>query len=353
MKSLREAELGNTLKDKFTFDFSAPESSTIDVKKLKKFLQKDKNPTLIFYGGEPLLEKEKIMQIMDEISVPFRMQTNGKLLNTLPPKYLNRMGRILVSIDGNKARTDKNKGKGTYDSVMDNLELIQEQGYKGEIVARMTISPDSGSDIYEQVLHLLSTGFTSVHWQIDAGFYKFDYNKEKFEKFVEEYNKGITKLINYWVNDIKEKGRVLKLYPFLGIVHSLLNNEKVKLRCGAGHGGYAITTDRKIIACPIMSSIVDFEAGDLNSKPEELTKFDVGGDCLKCSYKDLCGGRCLYSNKAELWPKEGNELICKTIKHLIDELKNKLPEIQKLINDGTIMLQDFNYEKYFGPEIIP
>lgn len=347
-KSLEEFD--NGLEKKFKFDFTSPETFQIDIKKLKKFLLKDPEPVLIFYGGEPLLELDKIKRIMDEIHIPMRMQTNGKLLDKVPIKYLNRITRMLISIDGDKERTDYNRGEGTFDKVIKNIELIRKNGYKGELVARMTLS--EFPDIYEQVLNLSKLPFDSVHWQIDAGFFKFDYNKEKFEKFVKEYNESITKLITYWVRKM-EKGEVLKIYPFVAIIASLLNNEKVKLRCGAGYAGYAISTDGKVVACPIMNCIEDFKAGTVDSDPNELKKFDIGGKCLECDYLDLCGGRCLYWNKAELWPKEGDELICKTIKHLIDELKRNLPKIHKLIDNKIISKKQFNYEKYFGPEIIP
>jgi len=134
---------------------------------------------------------------------------------------------------------------------------------------------------------------------------------------------------------------------------SLLKKEATSLRCGAGYAGYAISTDGKLVACPIMNCIEDFKAGDLDSDPKKLKKFDVSGKCIHCNYKDLCGGRCLYWNKAELWPEQGNDLICNTIKHLIDELKRNLPEIQSLIKQKIISKKQFNYEKYFGPEIIP
>lgn len=341
-------EFGEKLKKKFKFDFSSPAKSQVDVKKLKEFLEKDKEAVLIFYGGEPLIEIEKMKEIMDNINVPFRMQTNGKLLDQLPIQYLNRIGKILVSLDGNKDRTDENRGEGTYDKVMDNVKKMKQEGYKGEIVARMTIC---FSDVCEQVLHLVESGFSSVHWQLDAGFYESDYTKE-FGKFAKMYNNSIEKLINDWINYMEE-GKVIRLYPFIAIVDSLLKNEKTKLRCGAGQTGYAIATDGKIVACPIMNCIKDFEAGDLESNPEELKKFDVGGICKGCNYLDLCGGRCLYSNKAELWPKEGQEAICNTVKFYIDKLKERLPEIKKLIQEGIIKKEDFEYEKYFGPEIIP
>jgi uncharacterized protein len=341
-------EFDNKLKERFKFDFSSPENSQVDVSKLKKFLEKDKNAVLVFYGGEPLLQIEKIKEIIDNIDVPFRMQTNGLNLDKLPIQYLKKITKILVSLDGNKDRTDENRGEGTYDKVMSNIKKMKEEGYEGEIIARMTIE---FSDVYDQVLNLVETGFSSVHWQLDAGFYENDYTKD-FNKFAKLYNQSIGRLIDDWLGYMEE-GKVIRLYPFIAIVDSLLKDEKTKLRCGAGHAGYAITTDGKVVACPIMNCIKDFEAGNLESDPEDLKKFEVEGICEGCDHKDLCGGRCLYSNKAGLWPKEGMEAICKTIKFYIDRLKEKMPEIQRMIDEGLIKKEDFEYEKYFGPEIIP
>lgn len=386
-KSMKEFD--NGLDKRFKFDFSAPEISQVDPGKLKAFLQKDKNPVLIFYGGEPLLQIEKIKEIVDTLkdtNAKFRMQTNAKLLHLLPAKYLNKIDKILVSLDGTKERTDFNRGKGTYDLVMKNLESAKKAGYNGELIARMTIS--QFPDLYEQVQSLIKSGFTSIHWQLDAGFFKFDYiennlkpkyldsgscntatcflypknptnnqedffdDKKKFSKFVEEYNKSVSKLIEFWLADMKTSRRVLKIYPFVAIIDSLLKSEKTRLRCGAGHEGYAITTDGKIVACPIMNNIVDFEAGDLDTQPSKLKKFDIS-ECSQCDSVDLCGGRCLYWRKAKLWPQEGDDLICRTIKFYINKLKEKMPEINELIKKGIIKKEDFEYEKYFGPEIIP
>jgi len=339
------------IEQKVTLDLSAPESSEIDLNQLKNFISKDKNPIIIFYGGEPLLEINKIKQIIDSIEVPYRMQTNGKLLDKLPIKYLNKIGKILVSIDGDGERTDYNRGKGTYDLIMENISLIKEKGYSGEIIARMTLGIES-PDVFEQVLHLIDVGFSSIHWQIDAGFYSYDYDKEKFSHFVKEYNSSITRLIDFWMFQMQNQ-KVLRIYPFVGIVDSLLKGEKTFLRCGAGHSGYAIRTDGKLVACPIMTWIEDFISGDLDSDPKELKKFSILGRCNNCEINYICGGRCLYWNYLRLWPEEGNELICKTIKHLVIEIKNKIPGIQGLIEKNIISHKDFEYEKYFGPEIIP
>ena len=344
------AEFDNGLDKKFKFDFNEPCVSKVDVPKLKEFLDKDKEAVLVFYGGEPLLQIDKIKEIMDNIDVPFRMQTNGILLDKLDSHYLNRIDKILISLDGNEEVTDKYRGKGTYSKIMSNIEKIKQNDYKGELIARMTVAQDN-PDIYKNVTDLVNAGFTSVHWQLDVGFYKEDYKKEKISKFFEEYNKSISKLVDYWIEGM-ESGDVLKFYPFLAIADSILKEEPTKLRCGAGHSGYAISTSGKVVACPIMNNIESFKAGNLETNPSDLKKFEMS-ECDECDYLGLCGGRCMYWRKAGLWPEEGDKMICDSIKHYIKEIQLSMPYILDAITEDKISQSDFDYEKYFGPEIIP
>lgn len=352
-KSMNEFE--NGLEKKWKFDFHSPCNSEVSVEKLKKLLKK--GDTLIFYGGEPLVNFPKMKEIMNafDSGIKFCMQTNGKLLNEIPFEYLNKLDKMLVSIDGSKQRTDYNKGEGTYDLLIKNIKELREKGYEGEIVARMVISPEF-NDVYDQITYLtglIEKGlFNSIHWQIDAGFYKNDFNLKKFTEFTREYNKDIEKLIDFWINYMKDKKTVLRLYPFIGILNRLMNWDiETRMMCGSGYANYTITTDGKIAACPIMNNVKDFYAGDIDS--EKLAEFSPEEPCNYCNYMNICGGRCLYWNKAKLWPKEGDKLICKTIIFLIEKIKEKIPEIEKLLDEGIISKKDFGYEKYFGPEIIP
>ena len=41
-------------------------------------------------------------------------------------------------------------------------------------------------------------------------------------------------------------GKVLKIYPFLGIFDSLYYKTKTKLRCGSGYANYTINTNGNI-----------------------------------------------------------------------------------------------------------
>ena len=206
------------------------------------------------------MNKGKIVEIMDAIpEAKYYMQTNGKLLHELPSEYMNRFSKILISIDGDKERTDFNRGKGTYDLVLKNLDLIRKNGFKREVVARMTISFSDGfTDLLKQVKHLFEIGFDSVHWQLDMGFYESDYDKKQVDDFIKKYNEEVSKLVEFWIENMKQ-GKVLKIYPFLGLFDSLYHKTKTKLRCGSGYANYTITTNGKIVTCPIMNCIKDFE----------------------------------------------------------------------------------------------
>lgn len=345
-------DFGNDLDDSFKFDFLMPLKITYKVEDIKNFIGKSKKlHTLTFYGGEPLMDIEKIKEIMDLVKARYMLQTNGLLLDKLPKEYVNRFELMLVSLDGDKKITDFNRGKGTYDKVVGNIHLIRKNGFRGELIARMVI--DEHSDLVKDVKHLFSMGLDAVHWQLDAGFYKNDYAKRNFREFSKKYNDAVTELADYWIEEMK-KGKVLRIYPFLGIFRTLYYNRKEKLRCGSGFVNYTIATNGKISVCPIMHDATAFQVGDIwHSNPDKLKEISVGEPCTDCDILDLCGGRCLYANQAKLWPKEGEKLICDTIRHLIQTIRERLPSIREMIKNKAISEKDFDYEEYSGPEIIP
>jgi radical SAM protein with 4Fe4S-binding SPASM domain len=217
----------------------------------------------------------------------------------------------------------------------------------------MTVAQDN-PEISKNIRDILKINlFDSIHWQLDAGFYKNDFIEKNTLEFFKKYNISITELVQFWINEIK-KGKVIKLYPFIGIASRLLGIDKeIKMMCGAGHSGYAITTSGRVVACPIMNNIKDFECGSLDTIPNNLKKIQVISPCTTCNEYAFCGGRCLYSNHAKLWGSKGEKAICNATKHLIREIRNYLPEIELAIKQRKISIKDFRYEKYFGPEIIP
>ncbi|WNY24888.1 TIGR04084 family radical SAM/SPASM domain-containing protein [Methanolapillus millepedarum] len=346
--------------DGISVDYDVPEQIHYETKALADFISKDSEAVVIFYGGEPLLEIEKMIEMMDTLPAKmFLLHTNGTRLDLVPSEYLKRLHTISISIDGNRTLTDYYRGAGVYDTIAQNANIARENGFSGEIIARMTVQEET--DIYESVMHLLSNpdfSFDSVHWQLNALFWRNDYKtrKESFRKWLDEsYNPGIQRLITAWVNTMRTDGIVLQMYPFVGIMISLLLNKKTHLRCGAGWTEYNVQTDGKLSPCPVMSGMSDFYSGDIfHENPNRLRVIHVSGLCKNCDLLDICGGRCLYANATMKWGIEGFTDVCGTIRFLIGELQKVKPEVEKMIEDGKINIDDFsNHIEYNSCEIIP
>jgi len=345
--------------DDLEVDYNLPRKANYDVADLDCFVRKDPDCVLTFYGGEPLMHMHKLRQIMDVVTPKmYMMQTNGLLLDKLEPKYINRLNTLLVSIDGDEALTDYYRGKGTYRRVIENLKLIKTNGFSGELIARMTVMEQT--DIERQVKYLLQNddlAFTSVHWQLNAGFWGNDYQRRNFKQWTQtSYIPGVDALVRRWVDHMEQTGVVLKLYPILGIANSLLNAEtNALMRCGSGWINYSIQMDGQIIPCPTMWGMKAYYAGHIkDADPLKLPKlFVTNKPCSDCKILGLCGGRCLYTNIVKRWPDEAYRDVCHTVEKLVESVQNQTPRINQLIQSGRLRLGDFDYLKYNGAEIIP
>jgi uncharacterized protein len=342
----------------FDVEYALPRKANYDPALLTKFCSEDPECVLTFYGGEPLVCTNEIKQIMDSAKPRhFMIQTNGLLLDKLEPEYVNRFHTILISIDGDEALTDYYRGVGTFRKVMDNVKLIVENGFRGELIARMTVMENT--DIYEQVTWLVDNNehsFSSVHWQLNAGFWANDYARRNFKSWSEDsYVPGLERLARFWVDHMEKEHAVLRLYPLLGIANSLLFGEKESLlRCGGGWVNYAIQTDGYIIPCPAMWGMKNYYLGHIsNAHPLKLKKTFVEAPCTECDVLNVCGGRCLYANITKRWSSEAYATVCSTIRGLINAVESELPRIEQLIRAGKVSLNDFEFIKYNGCEIIP
>jgi len=339
-------------------DYDIPTDISYDISHLKTFSNKERIENLIFYGGEPLLRLDKVREIMNNVPADkYMIQTNGLLIQQLEPEYLRRLHTILVSIDGDEALTDANRGKGVYKKAVNNIRAIRAKGFLGEIIARMTVEPET--EIDKQVWHLLlkEDVFDAVHWQLDAQFWRNDYEPSKFASWVNlSYKPRLANLIEEWVATMEEKGKVQRIYPFLGITESLLTGQSTKIRCGAGWMQFNIQTDGAITPCPAMSGMKDYYCGRIDvTSPQELRlrTTELGEPCTTCKTLNLCGGRCLYANITKLWGDEGFKIVCKTAKTLTSEINSVLPRIRNLIESKQVSRNDFEYTRFNSCEIIP
>ncbi len=335
-----------------------PKELQYQISDLRSFLSKDEAPVVEFYGGEPLLRIEKMKNIMDTIPGRFVIQTNGIFLDKIEPEYLKKFNSILVSIDGSKEVTDFNRSNGVYDNIIRNIRLIRERGFRGDLIARMTVP--QGTDVYSNVRHLAGIEeFDHVHWQL--GFEMFwesglDDDME-LEEWIRSYNSGISSLVEWWVREMELTGCVPGIVPFIGVMKSLLSGKQSHLRCGSGIDFFSVMPDGRISACPVS---IDFDFSIIgsifNDAPHSLcNKACVGEPCVSCDIFNICGGRCLFVNRSQdMLRRKGYEQICLTVRHLVHELEYVAPQVRELIRSRVIRADEFEYPEFNnGCEIIP
>ncbi len=323
-----------------------------DVEALARLVDQDPDAVVAFYGGEPLLRIPLIKEMMGRLSARrFVLQTNGLLLRLLPEACLRRFDAILVSLDGRPGTTDANRGPGVHRRAMENVGAIRPR-FRGDLIARMTASQET--DIHDDVLHLLGEGFDHVHWQLNA-VWAPDGSWKDFQGWVKDsYNPGVTRLARWWLGEL-ETGVVPGIVPFLGVMRRLLFGG-TGLPCGAGRDAFAVTTDGVVLACPIGPDYDWNRIGRLGEVTPEGLRDRVGlvEPCLSCDVTDLCGGRCLFANREGRWAQEQFDLVCQTVRHLVEEMKGLEPRVRELLAAGAVTREQLDYPSFNNTtEIIP
>jgi putative peptide-modifying radical SAM enzyme len=334
-----------------------PLDPTYTSEDLGRFISGDPEPVIGFYGGEPTLALGLMEEVMNNIPAKaFTLQTNGTHLTEINDEHLHMLHSILVSIDGGKEVTDHNRGVGAYERVLRNVSDIRSRGYEGDLVARMAYS-DSG-DIYRDVSHLIQLddpSFDHVHWQLDV-FWSDLEQRPRVEEWLNTYDRGVKRLIQDFHASLKG-GVVHGIVPFIPVLKSLLTGEPAPhIRCGAGATSFAIMTDGRIEACPIMPELGFNHVSNLGrgNPQEQEGSIDIGSPCKECDTLWVCGGRCLFANMTKFWGDAMFDRVCDTTKSMIRELEGITESVKALIEGGVLSIDDFDYpEINNGCEIIP
>jgi uncharacterized protein len=325
-----------------------PQDTTFNVDTLVRFLNRDPHLSIWFFGGEPLLRVDLIEELLTRLTPEHVMlQTNGLLLDRLSAAALEKLDVIAVSLDGPPDVTDRGRGAGTYAAALKQARLLFARGFAGDLDVRLTVSP--GDEVRRSVEHFLNDcdlPFHAIHWQLNAMFHQQPWGQAKAtirKWFERSYNPGVSALVNHWVAEL-ERGRLLQIVPFARVMHTLLSDEPVcHLRCGAGSGMWAITTNGAVFPCPALRIYPQYEVGRLETlAPADLSARDeLTGPCTTCDVRRVCGGRCLYANKQNEWDAEGFALVCDSVKHLIGQLRGVEPRARRAIDEGKLQLEEF------------
>ncbi|MFH0801516.1 MAG: radical SAM protein [bacterium] len=320
-----------------------------DVDRTADFILKNRGnggSEVVFFGGEPLLNREWIKKFMEMTlgsNLRYTIQTNGILLDRLDPFILGNLNYLSLSIDGDRNMTDRGRGPGVYDALMANIPKIKPP-FRGKMLARMTLCPEN--NLYDSVVHLLSLNrFDYVYWQLEN-------SPENIltETVKEKYRSELKRLAALWMDHLKE-GKILPIIPLHEAALSLLGRKLFRsYRCGAASFQVIIDLDGVCYTCVELlepKDTIGSIEGEVRQNP--ITAGNFVDFCLKCDILSLCGGRCLMT--AVRYPPEKFRFYCDMTRILFETVSERLPELKKILQGNMLTLQDLICD--FSTEEIP
>ena len=276
-----------------------------NIKHMVEYCKKNKidKINLKFAGGEPTLRTKFIKEIIEyclnkfnEIKFSFSMITNGTLITeeilTLIKTYNIGLG---ISLDGLKRVNDINRfdkfGKGSFENVVKNLEIIKLHNIKPMIL--ITLTTNNIKDLPQFTEYLVKNNYSfrfSLERNYDTGKPNILNNKKYIIKKIKQCIKLMQKML--------EEGTRNFNFQF-GDVY--FNGPKNKV-CAAGTTFYALGQDGNIGMCGMGLSTPVFNIKDIKGnvieeyqkKSKDLAKFNINKirKCKKCEWKNSCANAC-------------------------------------------------------------
>lgn len=306
------------------------------------------NNSVVFFGGEPLIEYQLIETFIKKTSsliLSYILYTNGLLLDNVPQYMLRSLNSIIVSVDGDKDSHEKHRGAGSYDKIINNLKLIKLRK-DSFLIGRITAEEET--NIYKSVRNIINY-VDAIYWQIVN---KNEFNNPK--KFINNYKNNLNELFELWLFYFK-KGKIINIIPFQAIISSLLfnyGNDGLSFRCRAGSSLQVIDIEGNIYWCDEYIGDKKGIIGNVNgSKPIMIYEShqEVFADCTNCDISSVCLGRCKKCLKE--YPVDVIRVYCSLTRHLVEIILDHFDEIKMIVDNRKYNLETFYNVPYCTEEI--
>lgn len=291
----------------------APDMARRAVRYLLQHSGEREHLTLIFFGGEPLMNMPAIRAAVSEAvscggemgkKVHFSLTTNGTLLDPEIVRFLheNRVA-VAVSLDGPAHVHDRNRpdaqGQGSYAEIVSRLALLLADS-PVPVAARVTLAPDQWHGVVEVFDHLIGLGLHEVGIAPVSPVTKALLPTAREEEALLE---GFTLLARRFVANAR-KGLVMPFANILDLLGRLHLGQTKPISCGAGFGYMAVDAKGRLFPCHRLAGEADFCVGNISCGiDKDRIKSCMGAlnsdrkeSCSRCWARTLCAGGCHYEN---------------------------------------------------------
>lgn len=269
-----------------------------------RFLQQIEDSPLViqFHGGEPLLDYDKLVYIVNtllsgkktEQQIMFGVTTNAAFLDHEKIDYLSKYMNFgfSISLDGNKKVNDmmriSNSDEGTYESIIEQTKLALEMNHKIRI--RLTFTPETVPFLFESVKHCVEIGARIIAAHPDY------FNQDWTYGDLDIYQDQLMKIKQYY-DGLENKA---------DIDISLLDNKAFKkTKCTGGTSSLHVSPEGKLFPCVYTMNNEKYCIGNVTNgvdmkKLRDISKVNelLMEECVGCTNYDGClSVRCRYLNE--------------------------------------------------------
>ncbi len=266
---------------------------------------------LSFFGGEPLLELQKMEDVIAYAEPEAKRRgkklflsvaTNGTLLDERRLRLLKEhQVMVQVSLDGCPAAQDATRryrnGRSSYPKVAANLRRLLDEGFSIRVVA--VIDPGNAAQLGESFDHLMELGVRYIHFSPN---YSGAWDDEACARF----EAALSDLGDRYMRRLRA-GQDVRLDPLNGkVVTHLARGYKEKNLCQFGQKELAISPSGKIYPCDRLVGedtnaaicIGDLEHGLDVEKRDRMVKAKNTPDpeCASCELQPRCMHWCGCAN---------------------------------------------------------
>jgi len=318
---------------------------------------------ITFFGGEPMIEKEKIFYIIDafaqktQLKVSYRMSTNGTLLSEeLMQKLYNHGVFVSLSIDGHPDVHDTHRvdagGKPTSHKVEKAAEIML--SYNPATNVTCVLMPNTASQLCQSVDYIFNLGFRYITTTLD---YSADWQEADFKILKKSYKK-----LSKWYIEKMQKNERFYLSFFDERIRSrtykpIAANE----RCLIGTKQFSIAPNGELYPCIQFvktESLPEFMIGHVNSGFDTACQSYLNDlsekekpECKGCKLESRCSKWCSCINFMSTGRiDQASPIVCYNEKILIEIVDKTADKLWKKRNNPFIHKhynEDYNVISHF------
>jgi len=266
----------------------------------------DEIVTVCFYGGEPFLALENMVENWRRLKsgeqadrFRFLVYTNGEMLETAfrkAPEFMRDIWLYSVSIDGDESQHNRVRKGTRFKNIMRNLEVLS-QRYRGNVLFWSTLREEQSlRNCFDAFMSCYEAGTVNQffwHWAEDRS------PLRDYSQYASGYVRDLKYIMSVYLDHL-DQGRLLPICHMNELILYLLTaQERGHTACGVELLRNYDIVSGEVYPCADFADIQSMGTLDTDGRLrlneldlDHLVEYKNSLGCDRCGVHAYCGGRC-------------------------------------------------------------